>query len=82
MRCPTDLPEIVSRIPAPRRTGRGKPRIALRGRPRFSVRHCRGGFETLPYAPQLVVTCEERDSNAQLSSYRRTRGELRAVRQF
>ena len=77
MRCPTDLPEIVSRIGV-----RGKPRIALRGRPRFSVRHCRGGFETLPYAPQLVVTCEERDSNAQLSSYRRTRGELRAVRQF
>ena len=36
-----------------------------------------GGF-----SPQLFVIYEERDSNAQLSSYRRTRGELRAVRQF
>ena len=36
-----------------------------------------GGF-----SPQLIAIYEERDSNAQLSSYRRTRGELRAVRQF
>ena len=36
-----------------------------------------GGF-----SPQLFVIYEERDSNAQLSSYRRTRGELRAIRQF
>ena len=36
-----------------------------------------GGF-----SPQLVGVYEERKSNAQLSSYRRTRGELRAVRQF
>ncbi len=36
-----------------------------------------GGF-----SPQLVGIYEARDSNAQLSSYRRTRGELRAVRQF
>ena len=36
-----------------------------------------GGF-----SPQLVGIYEARDSNAQLSSYRRTRAELRAVRQF
>ena len=36
-----------------------------------------GGF-----SPQIVGVYEERKSNAQLSSYRRTRGELRAVRQF
>ena len=36
-----------------------------------------GGF-----SPQLVGVYEDRRSNAQLSSYRRTRGELRAVRQF
>ena len=36
-----------------------------------------GGF-----SPQLIGIYEERKSNAQLRSYRRTRGELRAVRQF
>ncbi|MCY4066464.1 MAG: surface lipoprotein assembly modifier, partial [Rhodospirillaceae bacterium] len=36
-----------------------------------------GGF-----SPQIVGVYEERRSNAQLSGYRRTRGELRAVRQF
>ena len=34
------------------------------------------------FSPQLVVTHEERDSNAQLISYDRTHGELRFVRQF
>ena len=34
------------------------------------------------FSPQVVVTYEERDSNAQLHSYDRTRGELRFVRQF
>ena len=34
------------------------------------------------FSPQLVVTHEERTSNAQLVSYDRTRGELRFVRQF
>ncbi len=36
-----------------------------------------GGF-----SPQLVGVYEARDSNAQLSGYRRTRAELRAIRQF
>ncbi len=36
-----------------------------------------GGF-----SPQLIAIYEERESNAQLSSYKRFRGELRAVRQF
>ena len=34
------------------------------------------------FSPQLVVTHEERDSNAQLVSYDRIHGELRFVRQF
>ena len=34
------------------------------------------------FSPQLVVSHEERDSNAQLISYDRTHGELRFVRQF
>ena len=34
------------------------------------------------FSPQLVVTHEERESNAQLVSYDRTHGELRFVRQF
>ena len=34
------------------------------------------------FSPQLVVTHETRDSNAQLISYNRTHGELRFVRQF
>ena len=36
-----------------------------------------GGF-----SPQVALIYEERESNAQLSGFRRTRGELRAVRQF
>ena len=31
---------------------------------------------------QVVVTHEERDSNAQIHDYNRTRGEIRLVRQF
>ena len=34
------------------------------------------------FSPQLVVTNEVRDTNAQLYDYKRTRAELRAVRQF
>ena len=34
------------------------------------------------FSPQLVVTHEERESNAQLVSYDRTHGELRFIRQF
>ena len=37
---------------------------------------------TLTASPQLVVTHEQRDSTAQLTSYDRTHGELRFVRQF
>ena len=39
-------------------------------------------FTLYGFSPQLAVTHEERDSNAQLHSYDRTRGELRFVRQF
>ena len=39
-------------------------------------------FTIYGFSPQLVVTHEERDSNAQLISYNRTHGELRFVRQF
>ena len=39
-------------------------------------------FTLYGFSPQLVVTHEERDSNAQLISYDRTHGELRFVRQF
>lgn len=34
------------------------------------------------FSPQLVVTHETRDSNAQLHDYDRTRGEIRLIRQF
>jgi len=34
------------------------------------------------FSPQVVVTHEERDSNAQIHDYNRTRGEIRFVRQF
>ena len=34
------------------------------------------------FSPQLVVTHEERTSNAQLIGYDRAHGELRFVRQF
>lgn len=39
-------------------------------------------FTIYGFSPQLVVTHEQRDSNAQLVSYDRTHGELRFVRQF
>ena len=40
------------------------------------------GFTTFGFSPQLVVLNEERESNAQLYDYKRTRAELRFVRQF
>ena len=40
------------------------------------------GFTVFGFSPELALTRERRDSNAQLHSYRRTRGELRFVRQF
>ena len=39
-------------------------------------------FTLYGFSPQLVLTHEERESNAQLISYDRTHGELRFVRQF
>ena len=39
-------------------------------------------FTLFGFSPQLVVTNEARDTNAQLHDYKRTRAELRAVRQF
>ena len=39
-------------------------------------------FTLYGFSPQLVVTNETRDTNAQLYDYKRTRAELRAVRQF
>ena len=39
-------------------------------------------FTLYGFSPQLVVTNEARDTNAQLYDYKRTRAELRAVQQF
>ena len=39
-------------------------------------------FTVYGFSPQIVVTHEERDTNAQALDYNRTRGELRLVRQF
>ena len=39
-------------------------------------------FTAFGFSPQLVVVNEKRESNAQLYGYRRTRAELRFVRQF
>ncbi len=39
-------------------------------------------FTLYGFSPQLVVTNEVRETNAQLYDYKRTRGELRLVRQF
>ena len=40
------------------------------------------GFTLLGFSPELVVIHEERETNAQALDFKRTRGELRAVRQF
>ncbi len=40
------------------------------------------GFTLMGFSPELVAVYEERDTNAQLYDYQRTRGELRFVRQF
>ncbi|MDE0387736.1 MAG: surface lipoprotein assembly modifier [Rhodospirillales bacterium] len=39
-------------------------------------------FTLMGFSPELVAVHEERDTNAQLYDYQRTRGELRFVRQF
>ena len=48
----------------------------------FSVSIFNRGFTTFGFSPQLIVVEEERESNAQLYDYKRTRAELRFVRQF
>ena len=60
---------------------RGDARRKDRGRT-FRLSLLNRAFTLGGFSPQLIAIYEERDSNAQLSSYRRTRGELRAVRQF
>ena len=40
------------------------------------------GFTLMGFSPELVAVHEERETNAQLYDYERTRGELRFVRQF
>ena len=40
------------------------------------------GFTLFGFSPELVVVNEERETNAQLYDFRRTRGELRFVQQF
>ena len=40
------------------------------------------GFTLLGFSPELVVVNEERETNAQLHDFDRTRGELRFVQQF
>ena len=39
-------------------------------------------FTVFGFSPELVAVHEERETNAQLYDYQRTRGELRFVRQF
>ena len=48
----------------------------------FSASIFNRGFTTFGFSPQLVVVNEKRESNAQLYDYKRTRAELRFVRQF
>lgn len=48
----------------------------------FSVSVFNRAFTTFGFSPQLIVVNEERESNAQLYDYKRTRAELRFVRQF
>ena len=48
----------------------------------FSVSVFSRAFTAFGFSPQLVVVNEKRESNAQLYGYKRTRAELRFVRQF
>ena len=48
----------------------------------LSVSVFKRDFTLYGFAPQLVVTHEERTSNVKLYDYERTRGELRFVHQF
>ena len=40
------------------------------------------GFTLMGFSPELVAVHEERETNAQLYDFKRTRGEVRFVRQF
>ena len=48
----------------------------------FSVSIFNRAFTAFGFSPQLIIVNEERESNAQLYDYERTRAELRFVRQF
>jgi hypothetical protein len=48
----------------------------------FSASVFNRAFTTFGFSPQLIVVNERRESNAQLYDYKRTRAELRFVRQF
>ena len=48
----------------------------------FSASIFNRGFTIFGFSPQLIVVNEKRESNAQLYDYKRTRAELRFVRQF
>ena len=48
----------------------------------FSVSVFNRAFTAFGFSPQLIVVNEERETNAQLYPYERTRAELRFVRQF
>ena len=60
---------------------RGDTRRVDRGQ-NFRLTLLNRAFTLGGFSPQLIAIYEERESNAQLSSYKRFRGELRAVRQF
>ena len=60
---------------------RGDARRVDRGRT-YRLTLLNRAFTLGGFSPQLIAIYEERESNAQLSSYKRFRGELRAVRQF
>ena len=60
---------------------RGDRRHEDRGRS-FRLTLLNRAFTPGGFSPQLVAIYEERESDDQLSSYRRTCGELRRVRQF
>ena len=66
--------------PAPRHT---RDRSSREDRTRtLSLSLHKRDFTLYGFSPQVVVTHEERTSNAQVVSYDRTHGELRFVRQF
>ncbi len=82
MRCSSSVRPLTGRCrrkgPAGRLSSRPK---ADRTRSLRASVHNRG-FTLFGFSPELVVVNEERETNAQLYDFQRTRGELRFVRQF